>query len=108
MDYEIKPATLFMRRSSFTPMSRTEYERLSHPRGDVGRDASNVSTDISTQSGRKALLNTLTSRLGGSSGKSLLNSLVPSENAMGVSYGLYAGIGEVPAHKMRSLIEMYV
>ncbi|MGK7345589.1 MAG: hypothetical protein ACNS63_07250 [Candidatus Nitrospinota bacterium M3_3B_026] len=109
MEYQVKPLTVFSRRTAFNPLSRGEYEALYHPRGRRAPAPDGGGMDISTKAGRDAMIRSIGSGLGaGTPEKTLLRSLVPSERAVGGSYGLYAAVGEIPAYKMRPLIDEYV
>jgi len=108
MPYQIKPLTEFMRYSDYRPLSRTQYEALSRPRPGTVFPETSDRVDLSTKTGRAALVRTITGSLGIDSRKSLLQTLIPPAQAIGGSYGLYAGVEEIPAYKMRSLIDKHV
>lgn len=109
MEYQVKPLTVFSRRTGFNPLSRGEYEALYHPRGRRAPAPDGGGMDISTKAGREAVIRSISTALGAwAQEKTLIESIVPSERAIGGSYGLYAGVGEIPAYKMRPLIDEYV
>jgi len=88
-------------------MSREEYQAGARPRSP---DRSTLSDHVDLgKPGRGAVITSFTSRFRGSGPvSSLINTLVPPAKVLGFSQGLYSGVGELPAHKIRSLISEYV
>ncbi len=108
MTYQIAPLSDFIRNSDRTPMSLEEYRASTRPKSTVLSDPIEDRVDISSERGRNVLLGALSSRLAGNGSSALFRSLIPSESALGASYGLYAGVGELPAYKVKSLISLHV
>jgi len=89
-------------------MSREEYQATTKPVSAMTRERVGDTVDLSSNTGRQNLLNALGSRFGGSGHFNLVNTLIPSRDALGFSTGLYAGVGELSAHEVKSLISKYV
>ncbi len=108
MDFRLTSYNAFIAGSPRAPMSREEYQATTRPVSGMTRNLAGDTVDFSSSPGRQSLINALGARFGGSGHFNLVNTLIPSRNTLGFSTGLYAGVGELPAHKVKSLINKYV
>lgn len=91
-----------IRGSNFAPMSREEYETTTRPRP-------HSKPVFAEDKARMSPLAEFLSRFSSSgSSKTLVRSIAPTSEALGLSSGLYAGVGQLPAYKVQSLISEYV
>ncbi len=105
MEYAIKPLGNFIGYSYSPPLTREEYQARAYPQGGGKNSPVSDIVDLSSGGGRDALVKSLTR---GSGSFDLLGTLIPSASSLGGSYGLYAGVGEIPYYKVKSLIDKYV
>ena len=112
MSYDFTPLGNFIGSSDRSPLSRSAYEALSRSnRSETSPAPKNNAVPkhtVSTDGQRDAFVNSLLGKFSGAGLKPMLDSLVPSAKSLGGSYGLYAGVGELPAYKVKSLIDGYV
>lgn len=104
MEFKLAPLSDFIRSSDRSPLSRKEYSALAHPNRVAPEATSTDTVQLSSDNGRQALINSLTSGFS-AGGNALFNSLTPANNGLG---GLYAGVGQLSPYQIKSLIDDYV
>lgn len=107
-EYTVKPIDTFRQWSNnAAPLSRDDYEALAHPsRATSVTPPDTVDLNSSSLSNLIGSLQSYSGQWAGSTG-SLVGTLTPSASS-GYSSGLYAGVGQLSAPQMQSLINGYV
>lgn len=91
-----------IRGSHYVPMSREEYAATTRPSPYNKPAFAEDRVEISP-------LADFLSRYGKfDSSKTLVNSIAPTSETLGLASGLYAGVGQLPAWKVQSLISEHV
>lgn len=91
-----------IRGSNYVPMSREEYAATTRPsaynKPAFAKDSVEISpfADFLSRFGKFDI------------SKTLVKSITPNSDALGLASGLYAGVGQLPAWKVQSLISEHV
>ncbi len=112
MSFQLTPLSNFILDADRSPMTRKEYQAMTRPvsssfsaPAEIITEPEEDKVEISSRDELKAYMRRLASQFSANSSATLIRSI--GSSFFGYSQGLYAGVGQLPAHQVGSLIRKY-